>query len=120
MKILFEKWWNKNTKYINLISYKDAWNKSHFLIHSNGAKRKNGDTCFDFNVDLGYLHFSYTNWDLQKKKQNNLRKYYCVVDDWNTQEIKIIQGKNLLSQHEILFLGTEKECEEYINSLRSK
>lgn len=116
MKMLFEKWWNKNTKCVNLISYKDSWDKPHFLVHNNGAKRKNGDTCFD----LDYLHFSYTNWDLQKKKQNNLRKYYYVIDDWDTQEIKIIQGKNLLSQHEVLFCGTEKKCEEYMNSLRSK
>lgn len=120
MKILFEKWWNKNTKCINLISYKDAWDKPHFLIHNNGAKRKNGDTCFDFNVDLGYLHFSYTNWNLQKKKQNNLRKYYCVIDDWYYQEIKIIKNTDIMSSQEVLFWGTEKECEEYINSLRGK
>lgn len=73
MKIVFEKWWDKNTKCINLISYKDAWDKPHFLIHSNDVKRKNGDTCFDFNVDLGYLHFSYTNWDLQGHMKNKTK-----------------------------------------------
>ena len=73
MKILFEKRWNKNTKYINIISYKNAWDKPHFLVHSNGAKRKNGDKCFDFNVNLGYLHFSYINWDLQGHMKNKAR-----------------------------------------------
>ena len=71
MKILFEKWWDKNTKCINLISYKDSWDKPDFWIHENGGRRKNGDKCFDFNINFFYLHFSYTNWDLQghmKKK----------------------------------------------------
>lgn len=45
----------------------------------------------------------------------NLEDYFCVVDDNYTQEIKVIHGKYLLSAHEVLFYGTEEECEEYIN-----
>lgn len=73
MKILFEKWWNKNTKCIQLISYKDSWDKPHFLIHNNGAKRKNEDKCFDFNINFFYLHFSYTDFDLQGNMKNKAR-----------------------------------------------
>ncbi len=49
-------------------------------------------------------------------KKNN----FCVVDDWYYQEIKIIKNTDIMSSQEILFYGTEKECEEYMNSLRSK
>ena len=45
---------------------------------------------------------------------------YLVVDDWYYQEIKIIKNTNTISSYEVLFWGTEKECREYINSLRSK
>ena len=45
---------------------------------------------------------------------------YLVVDDWYYQEIKIIKNTDTTSSQEVLFWGTKKECEEYINSLRSK
>ena len=72
MKILFQKWFNNSSKVISLISYKDAWEKPDFWFHTNGANKKNGDNCFDLNIHLGYLCFSYTNFDLQRRKQNNI------------------------------------------------
>ena len=49
-------------------------------------------------------------------KKNN----FWVVDDWYDQKIKIIKNTDTTSSQEVLFWGTEKECKEYINSLRSK
>lgn len=72
MKLIFEKWFDHGTKYIGLHSYKDSWEKPQFWCHNNGAKKKNGDRCFDFNCHFFYLAFEYTNWDLQgfKKTKN--------------------------------------------------
>jgi hypothetical protein len=49
-----------------------------------------------------------------------IKTEYWVVDDWYDQKIKIIKNTNTTSSQEVLFWGTEKECEEYMNSLRSK
>lgn len=70
MKIIFERWWKKNTKVFAIVSYKKSW-KEHGIkptvgIHTNGAKRKNGDKCFDLNICIGYIVIMYTNFDLQK------------------------------------------------------
>lgn len=64
MKIIFEKWWNNGNKIIQLISYKDSWVKPDFWIHENGARKKNGDKCFSFNINFFYWHFGYTNFNL--------------------------------------------------------
>ena len=70
MKIIFEKWWDKNTKVFAIINYKKSWkvngNKPRIGIHTNGAKRKNGDRCFDLTVCIRYTIFTYTNFELQK------------------------------------------------------
>lgn len=71
MKMIFEKWWKRNTKVFAIINYKRAW-KEHGIkptirIHSNRAKRKNGDTCFDLTIFIRYTVFTYTNFDLQRK-----------------------------------------------------
>jgi len=63
---IFEIWWHKHSKVICLYCYK-CWDKPDFWIHSNGAKRKNGDRCFDFNIHFGKLAFWYTNFDLQRE-----------------------------------------------------
>lgn len=52
--------------------------------------------------------------------KTRLKNNFCVVDDWYYQEIKIIKDINVMSSQEILFCGTEKECNKYINSLRSE
>ena len=52
--------------------------------------------------------------------RTRLKNNFCVVDDWYYQEIKIIKNTDIMSSQEILFCGTEKECEEYMNSLRSE
>jgi hypothetical protein len=63
---IFEKWWHKGNKVICLYHYKE-WLKPEFKIYTNGAKRKNGDSCYDFNIHLGRFAFWYTNYDLQRK-----------------------------------------------------
>jgi len=62
---IFEIWWHKHSKVICLCYYE--WGEPDFWIHSNGAKRKNGDRCFDFNIHFGKLAFWYTNFDLQRE-----------------------------------------------------
>ena len=76
MKILFEKWWKKGNKKIGLIYYPN-WDRPHYQIYTNGGKKKNGDKCFDFIIDFGYLHFSYTNFNLQGTKKNSLKIENC-------------------------------------------
>ena len=69
MKEIFEKWWGN--KVFSITNYKKSWkengNKPRLALHHNGAKRKNGDTCFDISLIVGYTVFSYTNFDLQNK-----------------------------------------------------
>ncbi len=64
-------WWAKGTKNISLINYKEPWMKNGnppmWKIRTNGAKRKNGDSCFNLYIQLGYLVFNYTNFNLQGK-----------------------------------------------------
>ena len=64
-----DKWWLNDTKCIQLISFKRAWKengiKPRLSIHTNGAKKKRGDTCFSFTIIIGYLMFNYMNWNLQ-------------------------------------------------------
>lgn len=65
-------WWDKNTKHIGLLNYKEPWkevgNKPIWGIRTNSGRRKNGDKCFDFFIHFGYLIFNYTNFNLQGRK----------------------------------------------------
>jgi len=69
MKIIFQKWWNYGNKQVSLISYRKSWSTNGtgriWRVRSNGAKKKNGDTCLDFFIEAGYLVFNYTNFNLQ-------------------------------------------------------
>ena len=71
MKVLFEKWWDNNSKTFGIINYKKSWKengiKPKISYHTNGAKRTMGDKCFDATLTIGYTVFNYTNWDLQKE-----------------------------------------------------
>ena len=71
MKIIVQLDWRKETKFFNIVNHRKEWkevgNKPRFCIHSNGAKRKNGDKCFDISLIIGYTVFSYTNFDLQRE-----------------------------------------------------
>lgn len=49
-----------------------------------------------------------------------IKTEYWIIDDWYDQKIKIIKNTDTTSSQEVLFRGTEKECEEYMNFLRSK
>lgn len=66
-------WFAKGTKHIGLLNYKEPWKevgiKPMWEIRTNGGKRKNGDTCFDFFIHFGYLVFNYTNFELQGGKR---------------------------------------------------
>ena len=62
-------WLRKYTKVIHL-QYCKKWERPHFAIYTNGGKRKNGDTCFDFNIHFWKFAFWYTNYDLQKRIKN--------------------------------------------------
>lgn len=72
MKKIFEKRWDKDTKYFSIISYKKSWKgngiKPRISFHHNRAKRSKGDKCFDVNLIVGYTIFNYTNWDLQNRR----------------------------------------------------
>lgn len=71
MKKIFEFWWKNNTKVFQITNYKKAWKnngvKPKLCIHHNGAKRKNGDKCFDISLIAGFTVFNYTNFDLQRE-----------------------------------------------------
>lgn len=66
---VYEKWWDKNTKCFSIRNHKRAWkkcgNKPRISFFHNGGKRKNGDTCFDATLIIGYTIFNYTNFNLQ-------------------------------------------------------
>lgn len=76
MKTIFEKWWDKDTKYFGIINYKKSWkevgNKPRLLLHENGGRRRNGDNCFDVNLIIGYTIIMYTNFNLQKGRKVKL------------------------------------------------
>lgn len=69
MKIIFQKWWNKGTRQFSIINYKKSWrengNKPRVYFFTNEAKRKNGDSCLDVHLIIGYTIFNYTNFALQ-------------------------------------------------------
>ena len=70
MKIIYEKWWDRDTKVFSIINYKDAWkqngNKPRLKMFENGGRRKNGDKCFDIHLIIRYTIFNYCNYDLSK------------------------------------------------------
>lgn len=71
-KVYLDIWWSKDTKHIGLLNFKKPWkevgNEPIWRITTNGGRRKNGDKCFDFFINFGYLIFNYTNFNLQGRK----------------------------------------------------
>lgn len=71
-KVYLDIWWDKDTKHIGLLNYKEPWkevgNKPIWGVRTNGGRRKNRDKCFDFYIHIGYLIFNYTNFNLQGRK----------------------------------------------------
>lgn len=71
MKTIFVKWWNKGNKCFSIINYKKVWKglgiSPLLRFRTNGAKKKNGDTCLDIHLEIGYTVFNYTNFNLQGK-----------------------------------------------------
>lgn len=67
---IFQFWLCNTTKQISLINFKNSWSKNGtgriFRIRDNGGRRKNGDSCYDFFIEFGYLSFNYTNFALTK------------------------------------------------------
>ena len=66
MKII-EKWWDKGNKVFSIYTFKKSWCRPQFFCQTNGAKRKNGDRCFDWKIVIGYIVINYTNFNLQKE-----------------------------------------------------
>ena len=71
-EVIFDKWWDNGNKNISLLNYRKSWkengNPPMFCVRTNGAKKKNGATCFDFLIYFGYLILNYTNFNLQGVK----------------------------------------------------
>jgi hypothetical protein len=68
VKILFEKWWDKDKKYFSIINYRESWiengNKPRLNFRTNGAKKNNPlDTCLDVHLIIGYTIINYTNFN---------------------------------------------------------
>lgn len=64
----------RNFKHIRKKNLKEYGNdpdiniKRRWGIHTNGAKKGNPkDTCLDWQLDLGHIHFNYTNFNYNKK-----------------------------------------------------
>jgi hypothetical protein len=74
MKKVYERWWAGGNKVFQINNYRESWikegNKPRLLLHSNGARRKNGDSCYDISLIVGYTIFNYTNFDLQGRCSN--------------------------------------------------
>ena len=70
MSVLFEKWWHNGTKCFSVRNHRKAWkevgNEPRLTVFHNGAKKKNGDTCLDVHLIVGYTIFNYTDFDLQR------------------------------------------------------
>jgi purine nucleoside permease len=64
MKKIFEKWYKHDDRLIQF-TYYDGWDKGHYGIHTNGAKKENGDTCLDVNINFWRFNLNYVNWNLQ-------------------------------------------------------
>ena len=70
-KDYIDKWWDNDNKNFRIANYRESWKDQGgplFCIHTNGAKRKNGDTCFDFTIIIGYILINYTNFNLQRRE----------------------------------------------------
>jgi hypothetical protein len=72
MKIIFRKWWDKETKQFSIINYKKAWkevgNPPLLRFRTNGANKKNPkDSCLDVHFEIGYTVFNYTNFNMQRR-----------------------------------------------------
>lgn len=72
--VFFEKWFGRHKSKHVYLAYYPSWEKPDFWIHENGARRRNGDNCFDFNLNFWRVHFSYTNFELQ---HNHRRESKC-------------------------------------------
>jgi sulfatase maturation enzyme AslB (radical SAM superfamily) len=65
-KTYFDRWWKRDTKNIAIHNYKKLWKengiKPRFGIRTNHACKRDGDTCFDLFVYIGYIVINYTNF----------------------------------------------------------
>ena len=68
MRVIFEKWWSKDTKVFSIVNYRQAWkevgNKPRIAFFENGGRKKNGDRCLDVHLIIGYTVFNYCNYNL--------------------------------------------------------
>ena len=56
MKVLFEKWWDNNSKSFGIRNYKKAWKengiKPKISYHTNKGQRILGHKCFDATLTI--------------------------------------------------------------------
>lgn len=74
-KDYIDKWWDNDDKNFRISNYKNSWKNQggpQFFFQTNGARRKNGDNCFDAKLVIGYIVINYTNFNLQKVKRRRL------------------------------------------------
>lgn len=71
MKVIFQKWWNGHSSVFSIINYRKAWkdvgNPPLFRFRTNGATKKNGATCLDVHLEIGYTVINYTNFNFNSK-----------------------------------------------------
>jgi len=88
MKKIFNISFGNGNKYFSITNYKKDWiengNTKVFGFRTNGAKKKNGDSCLDVHLNIGYTVFNYTNFNLQglpcnKDKSKTLKRHSNIV-----------------------------------------
>lgn len=68
-KVIFEKWFHNDERVISFIYY-PSWEKWNFHCGTNKHTLEPWDKiwkCFDFNLNFFRFHFSYTNYNYNKK-----------------------------------------------------
>lgn len=71
---LFDKWWSNGNKNFSIRWMYKIWKANRvgpfWRFRTNDAKKSRPeDTCLDVYLELGYLVFNYTNFDLQGKRR---------------------------------------------------
>ena len=76
IKKIVDKKWDNGNKFFSVINYKKSWkennNKPRINYHTNGTSRKNGGSCLDVTLTIGYIVFNYTNFNFLNRADKKL------------------------------------------------
>lgn len=112
MKIIFQKWWAKDTKCFSIINYRKPWkevgNRPRINFHTNGAKKRYGDTCLDVQLILGYIIITYTNFNLQERKPDPVKVIWETPLVYDLSNISPIDLSEERSHVELAYLQAER------------